>query len=77
MNWILSCSFCASGQTVLSDFSSLTADCGTKPENQKTYRRFLGMIFFEGSKSAVVIEREHLATPKSSKNRKNTKKSVK
>jgi hypothetical protein len=77
MNWILSCSSCASCQIVLSDFSSLTADCGTKPEHQKTYRRFLGAIYFGGAKSAVPIERKHLTTPKSAKNRKNAKKSVK
>ena len=74
MNWISSC---ASRQIVLSLFSSSIADYGTEPENRKTYGRFLGMIFFGRSKPTVVIERQHLTTPKSSKNRKNTKKSVK
>src|ERR1700678_590938 len=74
---ILSCSSCASCQIVLSDFSSSTADCGTEPKNQKTYGRFLGMIFFGGSNAAEVVERQHLTALKTSKNRKNTKKSVK
>jgi hypothetical protein len=56
---------------------TFAADDGTEPKNQKTYGRFLGMIFFGGSKPLVVIERQHLAMPQSSKNRKTAKKSLK
>jgi hypothetical protein len=42
-------------------------------ENQKTYRRLFGMIFFGGAASMVVTALQWLATKKISKNRKNSK----
>jgi hypothetical protein len=42
-------------------------------ENQKTYRRLFGMIFFGGSEWMLVATLQQLATQKISKNRKNTK----
>jgi len=52
-------------------------DFGTNRKNQKTYGRFLGMIFGGGCKSAFVLERQGFAEPKIPKKRKNVKKSVK
>jgi hypothetical protein len=52
-------------------------DFGTVWKNRKTYGRFLGMIFLEGSGCAFVLARQLVATPKIPKSRKNTKKSVK
>jgi len=45
-------------------------------QKRKTYRRLLGMIFLEGHKSMVILAWQRLATQKSLKNRKNTKKSI-
>jgi hypothetical protein len=42
-------------------------------ENQKTYRRLFGMIFFGGCESMVVTALQWLATLKISKNGKNSK----
>jgi hypothetical protein len=43
------------------------------PENQKTYPRLFGMIFFGGFESMVVTARQWLATRKISKNHENSK----
>jgi hypothetical protein len=61
----------------LSPFDTSIIDHGddftTVPENQKTYRRLFGMIFFKGSESMVVTAPQWLAAQKISKNRQNTK----
>jgi hypothetical protein len=43
------------------------------PENQKTYRRLFGMIFFGGSESMVAAALQQLATRKILENRQNSK----
>jgi hypothetical protein len=45
-------------------------------QNRKTYRRFLGMIFFGGSGSLVITAWQRFATEKIEENRKNTKKNI-
>jgi hypothetical protein len=50
---------------------------GTGSKKRKTYRRFLGMIYFGGVRAALVFEGQRVATKILSKSRKSAKKSVK
>jgi hypothetical protein len=67
----------ASASKFLSPFDALIIDHGDDftpvRENQKTYRRLFGMIFFEGYESMVVTALQLVATQKIFKKRKNTK----
>jgi hypothetical protein len=47
-----------------------------RAENQKTYRRLFGMIFFGGSESMLNTYLQRFAMQKIFKNRKNTKTNV-
>jgi hypothetical protein len=53
------------------------ADFGTEPKNQKTYRRFLGMIYFGEAEAAHVIAGQSLGTLEIPQNRKSAKKNGK
>jgi hypothetical protein len=61
----------------LSPFDTSIIDHGdeftTDRENQKTYRRLFGMIFFRGSESMVITAPQWLAAQKILRNRKNMK----
>jgi hypothetical protein len=45
----------------------------TSPKNQKTYRRFFGMIFLEGFRPLLVAGPQRLANVKNTKKCKNPK----
>jgi len=59
------------------EYHHSSRDFATEPKNQKTYGRLLGMIYFGGVGSTLVLGTQRLAKEKFPKNRKNTKKSVK
>jgi hypothetical protein len=69
--------FAAPPSSFLSPFDTLIIDHGHEftpvPENQKTYRRLFGMIFFRGPESMLATALQRLATQKILKNRQNSK----